>query len=691
MRYYLVLTALFISAVAFSQEPCGIDRAEEALFQKWPQMQAQKADWLQTVNQAQLAEYPKSTYKVPVVFHIMHQFGSENISRAQIEDCLRVLNEDFNRSHTDTFMTRSLFKPYAASLDIEFVLANKDPNGNCSDGITRTYCPISYNADDAVKYAANGGKDAWPTDKYLNIWVVGSIANDNGPPGGIILGYAYYPYSVGQDYFGIMMHNKYTGTIGSSVSDGRTISHEAGHAFGLAHTFNNGCGNACHNSGDNVCDTPPSTNATYGCNASQNTCSNDALGTNPTFSTDLPDQVENFMSYDNCQNMFTAGQKNRAYASIANTGLSNIVSAANLSLTGIDGSPQLCTPIADFYAARTVLCVGDSVMMYDYTTQAEATSYTYLFQSQDTSFSVSGFNPHVRFLKAGVYTVSLQASNAAGTDTKLKEKYLFVFESPQTAPQYLIDEMDYGPISQGRWGKRTLGAPGFMGWEENTQVGVSEGSSVFVNNFDAMYTGFKSELISAPIGLSSIPQARLHFKSAFARRNANNDDVLRIMASGSCGQTWSTIAVLKASDLESAGITNQPFVPGPSEWKAHQITIPPMFQYAQTCQFKFEFTGKGGNNIYLEDVQILALNATENESSLPEISLYPNPGNSLNISSSEQIESIEWLSVDGKLVYSLPIQAFSASIELPASLDKGMYFVRIKCGNMYQLKKWIYH
>ncbi|MDP1125108.1 hypothetical protein Q5O12_26655, partial [Klebsiella pneumoniae] len=89
---------------------------------------------------------------------------------------------------------------------------------------------------------------------------------------------------------------------------------------------------------------------------------------------------------------------------------------------------------------------------------------------------------------------------------------------------------------------------------------------------------------------------------------------------------------LKASDLESAGITNQPFVPGPSEWKAHQITIPPMFQYAQTCQFKFEFTGKGGNNIYLEDVQILALNATENESSLPEISLYPNPGNSLNIS-----------------------------------------------------------
>jgi hypothetical protein len=76
---------------------------------------------------------------IPVVFHVVHMGGAENISKAQIEDQIRILNEDFSRTNADTVNTRDIFKPVASIPDVEFRLAKLDPQGNCTEGINRIF------------------------------------------------------------------------------------------------------------------------------------------------------------------------------------------------------------------------------------------------------------------------------------------------------------------------------------------------------------------------------------------------------------------------------------------------------------------------------------------------------------------------------------------------------------------------
>ena len=80
---------------------------------------------------------------IPVVFHVIHIGGTENIAKEQIEDAVVKMNLDYNRQNADTANTFSTFKSRAASFDIEFRLAQLDPDGNCTDGIDRVYDPAT--------------------------------------------------------------------------------------------------------------------------------------------------------------------------------------------------------------------------------------------------------------------------------------------------------------------------------------------------------------------------------------------------------------------------------------------------------------------------------------------------------------------------------------------------------------------
>ena len=123
---------------------------------------------------------------IPVVFHVIHAYGDENISKAQIEDQIRILNEDFRRMNADTSNTRDVFKSRASDFEIEFQLARKDPDGNCTEGITRHYSAFTDKGDDPIKSMF----PAWDQKKYLNIWVVRNITYSS-QLGGTVLGYAY--------------------------------------------------------------------------------------------------------------------------------------------------------------------------------------------------------------------------------------------------------------------------------------------------------------------------------------------------------------------------------------------------------------------------------------------------------------------------------------------------------------------
>src|SRR5687768_7327550 len=102
-------------------------------------------------------------YTIPVVFHVIHNYGSENISKAQILDAMDIFNKSFQNLWGDSMTVSSVFRPIIADAQIQFRLAQIDENGNCTDGITRTASSFTYSANDNVKTLIQ-----WPSNKYFN-------------------------------------------------------------------------------------------------------------------------------------------------------------------------------------------------------------------------------------------------------------------------------------------------------------------------------------------------------------------------------------------------------------------------------------------------------------------------------------------------------------------------------------------
>jgi hypothetical protein len=337
-----ILSLALINSQAQEIIPCGTDQIHYQMKQANPLLaieeergneEARKiAETL--LSQKNFAKQGNVKY-IPVVFHIIHNGGSENITQAQIMDQMRILNEDF-RKKAGTNGDKST-NPNATDMEFEFRLAQVDPNGNRHDGINRIQSTATNDASDNVKSLSR-----WPSTKYLNVWVVKTI-NLGGTTGGTVLGYAQFPFymSFAPNNDGIVIRADYVGSIqsGNSSHMGRTLTHEVGHWVGLYHPFQDGCvgqtASNCATAGDRVCDTPPVAEANFGsvCDATLNSCTGD----NP----DLPDMINNYMDYldGKCANTYTLGQKARAIAQMSQY-RSAIYSDANLAAAGIlpDGS-----------------------------------------------------------------------------------------------------------------------------------------------------------------------------------------------------------------------------------------------------------------------------------------------------------------------------------------------------------------
>ncbi|HIO71627.1 MAG TPA: T9SS type A sorting domain-containing protein [Flavobacteriales bacterium] len=301
----------------------------------------------ENITAAKTAGKSGDTLIFPTVVHIIHYSGFGDISDSQVADGLRVINEDFNRMNADTSVTRDYFKPFASAVGFKFILAKLDSNGDSTSGIVRFDTAATPHAEpfdsdfDNVKFMSH-----WPAHMYYNVWLVRSIQGGGA-------GYAQYPgtnftYGGPWETWGIVVRNDQWGTIGSSNADGRTGTHEVGHTFGLYHTFLSGsanCGSVCDTTGDEVCDTPPAKDVNSSCNVTDNFCSNDTSGSSP-FASDSVDQIENYMSYNSCQNMFSEGQRTRMRGFIAAFDtLQGLSSDANLIATGL--LPPLSVPDID--------------------------------------------------------------------------------------------------------------------------------------------------------------------------------------------------------------------------------------------------------------------------------------------------------------------------------------------------------
>lgn len=329
--FTLTLTGLLFCCLNFSyaQRNCGAMEQLENQLQQNPSLQF-NMDQIEehTRNFIKRGEHlQKAVITIPVVVHVVYNTNAENVSDAQIQSQIDVLNEDFRRMNADASNTPSIFAGVASDVEIEFCLASVDPDGNTTNGITRTpTSKRSFRTNDDVKKDNKGGKSPWPAGDYMNMWVCDISSG--------ILGYAQFPGGPASTD-GIVVDYLYFGTIGTATAPfnlGRTATHEVGHWLNLRHIWGDGgCG-----VDDFVSDTPLAGGPNYTglpCTASPNSC-NQGAG-------DLPDMFQNYMDYsdDACMNLFTDGQTARMRALFGSGGARASLLNSNGCGNGGGGGP----------------------------------------------------------------------------------------------------------------------------------------------------------------------------------------------------------------------------------------------------------------------------------------------------------------------------------------------------------------
>lgn len=614
-RLIYILIAATTAQVATAQ--CGTDHYNQELVNEATgRTDVKYVDYLESLRDFEYTttvddKTKKATRTIPVVFHVIHGYGEENISKAQIEDQMRILNEDFQRLNVDALSTRAVFKDRAANFDIEFKLARIAPDGSCTEGITRTYDPVNmYDDRDTRAEEAKSAVTPWDRNKYLNIWVVKEILSTGE---GTILGYAQFPGQRATTDGIVMIHDR-VGMIGTANfgDKGRTLTHEVGHWLGLYHPFQGGCFG-----GDGVADTPPVAEPSYGCTANENpnTCTNDSE----------VDMVENFMDYANggCMNAFTAGQLARANTYLNSTsGRATNISSANLAATGVNTNPS-CGPIADFWYSsdRLTICEGQSITYNDLSYNGAVTTRTWSFDGGTPSTSTQE-NPEITYNEAGVYKVELEVGNSEGTDKLTRT--LFVNVTPGTASLQAPAGQDFEVASTAT--KWQLEESDGYGWKINTSTGFSGTRCLEAEIDDATAAGLRVAAISEPIDVSEYGgDINLHFKYAYAKRESASSERLLVLGSSDCGITWNILKAYINTTLETSGVSAGWSPNSTADWKSAELDLS-RYAGSKNLYIRFDALSQSGNSIFLDDINIgsYALSVNDIKSS-SNIYLSPNP------------------------------------------------------------------
>ena len=634
-------------------------------------------------NQIANGNQNRVIYTIPLVFHVLHNGGPENISRAQIEDAVALLNRDYRLQNADANNVQSVFAGMPADIEIEFQLATKAPNGQCFSGITRTQSPLTNsgaNGQNQVS-AIIAGNDvfngSWPGNKYLNIMVV------NDADGAA--GYTTNPnnWSGTSMNNGIWVLHDYVGSIGTSDTySSRTLTHEVGHWLNLDHLWgnNNNPGNASSCSQDDAVDDTPRCIGVTSCNLNSNTCSNDAA--DGYWTSDVIDNVENYMEYSYCNKMFTNGQKNRMRAALLSSvgGRNNIWTSSNQIATGLNSTPSLCA--VDIRVERDIVCGGDDVQFFD-ESYNNIVSWNWSFPN-GTPNSSTNQNPMVSYSGSGDFDITLEVTDALGnTMTQTFPNFISVIGNPGYPPPIYEGFENIASLPSNDW---TIYNPEGPGFDVVATGSASGAKSVKLDNSQGQ-NGSVDELISNTIDLSNSAAASISFKYAFAKRNSGNSDYLQIFASKDCGESWFMRKNISTSILGTMANTNSNFTPSGSDWKTIVISPSSFSNYlVSDFRFKFKFVNGGGNDLYIDDINLSGSLSIEETEKVYDFKVYPNPVvENLLVSFNSLINLsnplIEVYDATGRIVKSINLKNISKgenNLEVSSSdLDSGWYILKI--------------
>ncbi len=661
MKKLLLNSLLLVSGIIAAQNEfkCGFLEANEYLF-KQDKTAKPRFEALIKAADAQDAKGPVqktaiSTYTIPVVFHILHLGGSENISDAQIHDAMIILNRDFAKKNADTTSIISQYKPIAADCQIEFKLATLDENGQCTNGITRHYTANTNWTPSSSNYIYT-----WDRTKYMNVYVVKTMQAGAA-------GYTYLPGTASANSDAIVVLHNYTGSIGTSNPfTSRTLTHETGHWFNLQHVWGstNQPGVACGD--DGVGDTPVTKGHTN-CSLNSAVCTSGVV-----------ENVQNYMEYAYCSRMFTQGQKTRMHNCIIGgiAGRDNLSTNANLIATGVINPNTNCAPKAE-YVSNAVTCVGNNFSFTDYSYNAPVTSW--LWSSPSASNTSTLQNGVLSFTNSGLASVKLKVGNAFGEDSITKQN-LIVLAGVNSGTLNLTQGFET-VFPDNNW-ISTIPQYG-SGFKTNTVTAASGTNCAWIDNFYDNPNGPVS--IYSPLynlqNLVTVPQ--FEFKYAYAQQSTSNNDILKVFISTDCGGTWNSLFSKTGTQLSTTGtvITSAYLSPQLAQWKTEMLSLAG-YEGNQKVAFKIEFTPAGGNNIYVDDINVSGVvGIKENNNVLNELFVYPNPfSNKLSIKGSDvaKISSVSLFDILGKeIVPQLEKGTDEIKIINLEILNAGIYFIKL--------------
>lgn len=673
-KSYLLLFFLF-SLISFSQSEniyatCGSDFLIENQNNYDPSFE----EYYQ--NQIISKQKNPATYYIPVVFHVIHTgeaLGVEsNVSDLTIYEAIKSLNNHFNNNHKD---------PNSSNSKIQFVLATKDPNGNCSTGINR----INYGSNQTyVQYgnqysSANNGVSAnsiralssWNPTKYYNIWVVNKITSST-----TVSAYAYLSASHGTTHDGTVISYPYL------QPHETTLAHEIGHSLNLHHTFQGSTGtncptqqNGCGADGDCVADTPPHPQRhTVDLNLTAfNSCTNN---NNSSFK-------NNYMCYTQAsyRTAFTPLQIARMQSAI-NFYRSSYLPANNtvFSIT--------TPPVVEFYVNESktnykqFYCVGTPINLlntstcfintFNKTTVSNFSALWEIKRNNQTILTSTEPNPTITLTQPGTYSITLTATNAAGKRSLTKNNILEIIQPKNTISYcanksantgyfgYSINKVSLNAIKNATPTQITEGYKNFS-CSHITQV-----SSTAKSNIDVWITNNNSS--------NSTTNLNLH---GYIDYNQNGTFELNELA-------FSQVVPPKTSNVKYS----LSFTP-PSTVKIGEIVRMRVVSELNTLNLsKVNCT----TNFYVGDIEDYSLifvpNLGTEDVLQTNFKLYPNPvTNVLNIESTDtSLKNIQLFDISGKLLKTLKEDKSNFTIDT-SNLTPAAYILKINNVSYTFIKK----
>ncbi|MBA3665262.1 MAG: T9SS type A sorting domain-containing protein [Bacteroidetes bacterium] len=679
MKFFLRTLFLSVSVpfCAIAQFNCGNTYAQERLFEQDPSARAKFEAVVNAKTESSVAgknARAAGSYTIPVVFHVLHKGGSENISDAQLKSAIAILNRDFQKQNSDTANIVTQFKSLAANCSIQFSLASLDPNGKCTNGITRHYDDKTNWVIDQSSYTYT-----WPSSKYLNVYIVKSL------PSGVA-GYAYLPGTAPLVMDAIVILSGYVGNIGTGNNyTSRSLTHEVGHWFNLQHTWGstNNPGVSCGD--DGVSDTPI-TKGHSSCNL------NNAVDCTPG----VVENIQNYMEYSYCTNMYTQAQKTRIQNCLNSNvnGRFNLSSNSNLIATGVINPSAGCAPKPEFITSASVTCKGNSLNMIDYSYNGTASSWTW--SSPFASNTSSLQNGSLTFTASGLAPIQLKVGNSFGYDSITKQ-IVTVLAGAGTGTVNVAESFENRNFPDSNW---IATFPQYGGpFIKTTTVGATGSSCVWANNYFDNANGPIS-FYSPAYDLSGMSSAQLAFTYAYAQQSATNNDQLKVLVTNNCGASWSTVYTKAGTPLSTTGgPSSQAFLsPAASEWKTETVNLQ-SYLGSQKLYVKFEFTpdaNGAGNNIFIDDINVSSVSSLkENAAPLQDVTVYPNPFQGTLIiknNGTQQITSARLYDVSSRELYSVNTNRLTTEIiqlDNFSALSSGVYFLEIKSGTASRVIKLI--